>query len=481
MVFQIGFNTSTRNIVIACLLLSTITFGVYFKTASHEFLNYDDAEYVTENPHVVSGITGSNIFWAFTTSHSANWHPITWISHMLDVQIYGMNPRGHHITNVIIHTVNSVLLLLLLLRFSGALWQSLFVAALFALHPLHVESVAWIAERKDVLSAFFCFLTLLFYGEYSRNLKPAFYILAFLSFMLGLMSKPMLVTLPVIMLLVDLWPLDRYRYARDDQCLRHLFGRFLSLVKEKIPFFLLSVLSAIVTFLAQALDNSVVSPHDIDFNIRTINIVISYVKYIVKTIFPHNLAVYYPYPTSFQIWMIFVSFTILIIVTTLVIRFGREYPYLPMGWFWFLFTLVPVIGLIQVGSQSMADRYSYIPLVGLFIMVAWGIPDLTRGLKHRNSLLTFFASAIIFISAILTWQQLDYWRDSTSLFKHALQVTTDNDVAHYTLGLALFHKGDLDGAIKEFQETLIITPDFKGANIVLEKAIALKNISNQSE
>ena len=445
-----------RNLLVICTALLVIILAVYLQVGNHEFLNYDDEDYVTKNLHVASGITGTNIVWAFTSVEAANWHPITWLSHMADVQFFGMNPQGHHLTNVIIHSGSTLLLLLLLFRLTGALWPSTFVAALFALHPLHVESVAWIAERKDVLSALFWFLTLLIYAEYTVKRKPVLYVLALFSFVLGLMSKPMLVTLPVVMLLLDFWPLNRYEFGEREPGLRHVSVRVLALVKEKIPFFACSLLSGIITLYAQK--GAMSDLELISVPLRIENSLIAYVKYIGKTVWPSDLAMLYPHPQSIPLWQAICSLLILLLVSGAAIRAWRRYPYLAVGWFWFIVTLVPVIGLIQVGAQSMADRYTYIPLVGLFVMAAWGIRDLTQNLPYREGILALLAAAVISVSTALTWQQLGYWRDSVSLYRHTLDVTTDNVIIHDNLGITLARKGDLDAAIQEYRKAMRINP-----------------------
>ncbi|MGO9614405.1 MAG: tetratricopeptide repeat protein [Dissulfurispiraceae bacterium] len=444
------------------------------QAGNHQFLNYDDNAYVTSNPHVAGGLTGKNIIWAFTSVYAWNWHPITWLSHMVDVEFYDMNPRGHHLTNVAIHAVSSLLLLLFLFRFTGSLWKSSFVAALFALHPLHVESVAWVAERKDVLSALFWFITLFLYSEYVAKLKPMLYILSLFSFVLGLLSKPMLVTLPVVLLLIDFWPLNRYQHEEQERGIRQLSGRAIALIKEKIPFFLCSVISAVVTIYAQNKGVVMENVYTVPFGHSIENALISYVKYIGKTIWPHDLAVLYPMPLSFPLWQVVCSLLILLLLSAATVWAARRFPYLAVGWFWFLITLFPVIGLIQFGMQSMADRYSYIPVTGLFIMVAWGVPDLTKGLKRREGILALLAGAVIIASAALTWQQLGYWRDNISLFQHTLQVTKDNYVIMNNLGLALAEKGQVDAAIQEYQEGLRINPNVADLRNNLGIALAEK-------
>jgi hypothetical protein len=340
--YSLGTSSKKRHLGLICMGLVIVIFAVYMQTANHQFLTLDDNDYVTNNPHVTSGITGENIIWAFTSVDEANWHPVTWLSHMADVQFYGMNPQGHHLTNVVIHTVSSLLLLFFLLRVTGSLWQSSFVAVLFAIHPLHVESVAWVAERKDVLSAFFWFLTLFVYSEYVAKLKPTLYILSLFSFVLGLMSKPMLVTLPIVMLLMDFWPLDRYRHDEKGNRLR----RLKALIKEKIPFFVFSLMSAGVTIYAQGKGGAIKRFDVIPFGFRVENALISYVRYIIKTLWPHDLAVLYPIPLTYPLWQCIGSLILLLLISGATIWVGRQHPYLTVGWCWFLITLLPVIGLI---------------------------------------------------------------------------------------------------------------------------------------
>jgi tetratricopeptide (TPR) repeat protein len=447
-------------IVLVCIVLVFITLAVYMQTGDHEFLNFDDYVYITKNPHVAAGLKSSNVAWAFTSIEEGNWFPITRLSHMTDVQLYGMSPSGHHLTNVAIHTLSALLLFLLFLRLSGGLWQSAFVAFLFALHPLHVESVAWVAERKDVLSGLFWFLTLIFYAEYVERRKISLYILALFSFVLGLMSKPMLVTLPIVMLLMDFWPLGRFRCGEQGPGLRQFINRALPLIKEKLPFFLCSFFSALITIYAQQKGGAIANLAAAPFQLRFENALVAYVKYIGKTIWPHDLAVLYPFPSSIPLWQVISSLFIMLLVSAAAVWTGRRRPYLAVGWFWFLITLVPVIGLIQVGVQSMADRYSYIPVIGLFIMAAWGVPDLTKGLKHRQGILALLAGTVITASAALTWQQLGYWKDSFSLFQHTLQVTTGNYIIHNNLGNVFADTGNLDTAISEFREAIRIRPNF---------------------
>lgn len=456
-----------------------ITLVVYWQVENHGFLNYDDDMFVYNNPHVAEGITGPNLVWAFTSDHAAIWHPLTWISHMADVQLYGMDPRGHHLTNVFIHATTTILIFLFLVRLSGSIWRSAFVAALFALHPLHVESVAWVAERKDVLSAFFWFLTLLLYAEYVAKRKPLLYWLSLCTFALGLMSKPMLVTLPAVMLLVDFWPLNRFSPDKDkhkpgQRRLLERLSPLIPLVREKLPFIACSLLSAAATLYAQQNGGAMHSIESFPFGLRMENALIAYAAYLGKTLFPHSLAVFYPYPSAYPLWQVAGSLLVLLLVSVATIRARRQYPYLAMGWFWFLVTLVPVIGLVQVGWHSMADRYTYIPLTGLFIMAAWGVPALAKGLRYRQRVLALLAGGVIIASAATTWQQLGYWRDSVSLFSHALQVTSNNYMAHNNLGIAFGEKGDIDAEISEYREALAIAPNFAVGYFNLGTALGRK-------
>ena len=460
--------------ILTCIALIAIVFAVYVQAGEHQFLDYDDGVYVTENGHVSSGVTGRNILWAFTSVYAGNWHPVTWLSHMADVHCYSMSPRGHHLTNVAIHALSAAILFLCLFRLTGARWQSLFVAALFALHPLHVESVAWVAERKDVLSGFFGFLALLFYSEYAVKRQLLLYLLCLFSFVLGLMSKPMLVTLPIVMVMLDYWPLGRYRHEEEERGFFLFFRRTVALVKEKIPFFACSLCSGIVTIYAQHSGGAMSDLDVVSFWLRVENALIAYVSYIGKTFWPHDLAVFYPLSFYNPLWQTISSLFVLLIVSAAVVWARHRYPYLAVGWFWFIITLVPVIGFIQVGGQSMADRYSYIPVTGLFIMTAWGCADLTKGLQYREGALALLASAIIAASAALTWQQLNYWRDSISLYRHTVQATEGNYWMRYNLGVALADKGDLNAAIREYRETLRIKPDYAKAHNNLGFALATK-------
>jgi len=455
-----------------CLLLIGVTLGIFFQTGDHQFINYDDPLYVTNNPHVKEGLTVKNILWAFTTTTASNWHPLTWLSHMLDVELFGLNPRGHHLTNVFIHTASTLLLFLLLTQITAAPWQSLFVAALFALHPLHVESVAWVAERKDVLSGFFWLLTLLFYAGYVRHGQLKYYLLTFFSFVLGLMSKPMLLTFPLVMFLFDYWPLGRFSF----QCWK---GRgaggvsFGSLVKEKIPFLFCSALSAMITLYAQGKGGTMSSLDVVPLANRIANALVAYAKYIEKTLWPSDLAFFYPFPLSLPLWQAFGSCALLILIFIATIHLRQRKPYLIVGWLWFLITLIPVIGLVQVGGQAMADRYTYIPLIGLFIMIGWGVPDLLRGfrLRYRSAILVTLSGLVIIALSAATWKQLGYWKDDISLYQHTLNITANNYIIFNNLGIALAERGEVDAAIQSYQEALRIWPKSANAHTNLGAAL----------
>ena len=430
----------TRYAVVLCLVLGAVTAGVYHQTGDHGFINFDDPGYVTENPRVKGGLTGENVAWAFSATAMSNWHPLTWLSHMLDVQLFGLDPRGHHLVSVFLHVASTVLLFFLLSEITGAPWRSLFVAALFALHPLHVESVAWVAERKDVLSGFFWFLTLLLYARYAKRGGTAWYLLALLSFAAGLMAKPMLVTLPAVLLLWDFWPLGR--------------SPSWPLVKEKIPFFLLSVASSVITLVAQEQGGAMKTLEAIPLGPRIGNAVIAYGKYLGKMFWPSDLAMLYPFPGSIPLWQVSCAFLLLVISSALAVGYRRRYPYLLTGWFWFLVTLGPVIGIVQVGGQSMADRYTYIPLTGLFLAIAWGAGDLSEGWRHRKAVLAALAAAVVGAMTVATWRQVGYWRDDLTLYRHTLEVTTGNYLIRNNYASALAERGDPDAAIREYRDVL---------------------------
>jgi tetratricopeptide (TPR) repeat protein len=440
--------------------------AVYGQTANHGFIHFDDSVYVTDNPHVKGGITGANIAWAFTATSASNWHPLTWLSHMTDVQLFDLNPRGHHLTSVVMHAASALLISLLLARITAAPWQSLFVAALFALHPLHVESVAWVAERKDVLSCLFWMLTLILYAGYARQRGAGRYMATLACFSIGLMAKPMLVTLPVVLLLLDYWPLERFRPGQDQDGTSAATS-VAKLAWEKIPFFLLSALSAAITIHAQHQGGAMKNLDAVPLMLRIGNAMVSYIQYLLKAIWPHDLALLYPIPASIPPWQILGSALLLLAISTATIRCRRSHPYLMVGWLWYLVTLLPVIGLIQVGGQSMADRYTYIPLTGIFIIAAWGANDLLDGWRQRRPVLSILAIAIICALTAATWHQLGYWRDSITLYRHTLAVTRDNYLILNNLGIAMDEQGNHQAAVELYEEALRAWPRSANAHINL--------------
>ncbi|MBN1766707.1 MAG: tetratricopeptide repeat protein [Sedimentisphaerales bacterium] len=411
------------HVVIICLLLA-IAILVAYEGVRHNDFVYDDWSYVTLNHHIQSGITPATIRWAFTKFHSANWHPLTWLSHALDVEIFGLDPAGHHVTNVIIHLVNSLLLFWILQQMTGKLWASTLVAAAFALHPVHVESVAWVSERKDVLSAFFAFLTIGAYVRYAARPGIGRYLWVFLFLAFGLMSKPMLVTLPFILGLLDYWPLNRIRGWSDKENITG-YPQFSpsTLLMEKTPLFILVMVSCIITFIAQRGAGATAGVNLFSIKMRLCNMLISYVSYLGKMIYPRNLCVFYPWRgNSIPDYLYLLSFLFLSATTVLVIWLSRRKRYLMVGWFWFLGMLVPVIGLVQIGGQSMADRYTYLPGIGFFIMVSWGLSDLvSRWLPDKRALGIF---TLILIAAMIagTRRQTRYWENNITLFAHTLGV-----------------------------------------------------------
>ena len=456
-----------------CLFLFIVTLSVYWQITSHEFINYDDGLYVTENPHVQAGLTRESIKWAFTTGHAANWHPLTWLSHMLDIDIYGLNPIGHHLTNLQFHILNSILLFLVFKMMTGALWQSAFVAALFALHPLHVESVAWVAERKDVLSTFFWILSMWAYVRYVRQPEKKRYFLLILFFILGLMSKPMLVTLPFVLLLLDFWPLSRLQSTTKESN-NFSYKTLTSLVLEKLPLFLLTAVSSFVIFFVQQHGGAIRSLEAVPMDLRIVNALFTYLSYLGKTIWPQNLALIYPYPSISIIWQITLSVPVLICISILTIKLARSFPYLVTGWLWYLGTLVPVIGLVQVGNQSMADRYTYIPLIGIFIIVAWGMTNIFSRLRKQKILLALLAGMAIASSMVCAWLQAQNWQNSTALLKHTINATHNNSMAHYVFGQTLDKHGKLDEAVLQYNKAIKIRPKFAMAHNNLGAALSRK-------
>jgi tetratricopeptide (TPR) repeat protein len=449
------------------LVLATV--AVYWPVRHFDFVNYDDQSYVYENPHVQRGLTLEGFAWFFTTHWEANWHPLTWLSHMLEVQLFGLNAGGHHLVNLLFHVANALLLFHILNRMTAAPLRSAFVAALFALHPLHVESVAWIAERKDVLSAFFWMLTLWAYVRYVETLNAQrstlnrFYALTLVFFTLGLMAKPMLVTLPFVLLLLDYWPLGRTRWA-DSVVGKKVKFPLSRLLMEKLPFLTLSVASCAVTLWAQHAGGAVESTEHLPIDGRIINALVSYVRYLGKAFWPDGLAVFYPLE-KWPLEAVVVAAAVLLGVSLWVVWNARRQPQFVLGWLWYLGTLVPVIGLVQVGSQSMADRYSYLPLIGIFIMVAWSLPSSVLERPRLKIIAAVTAVVLLGICAALSCRQLRYWQNSVTLFEHALAVTGPNDVAHLNLGNAFLANGKIQDAISHYEQALWVRPAEAHSNI----------------
>jgi hypothetical protein len=462
-----------RSLLIA-LVLAIATAAAYWQVRNFRFVNFDDAEYVVENSQVNTGLTWQNVVWAFTRYHSCNWHPLTWISHMLDCQIFGMDARWHHCVNLALHVGSTILLFFVLTQATGAIWRSAFVAGAFALHPLHVESVAWISERKDVLSTLFWVLTMWAYLQYARKPSLRRYLVTAFVFALGLMSKPMLVTLPFVLLLMDYWPLRRLSFAEVAPGTTQPPGGSLWrrlhnpawLALEKVPLVILAGISSVITLVVQS--RTVAPLGVIALHIRVANACISYTKYIGKMFWPTRLAVLYPHPLDkIQIWPAVVAALLLVAITVLVFTTSRRYRYLAVGWFWYLGTLVPVIGLVQVGAQSMADRYTYVPLIGLFIMIAWGLSDLLAKWQYGRALLTVASPAILLALGILTWFQSAYWRDSLALFAHASATTRDNYMIDNYLGSELRRRGRTEEALVLYERAVQIDPNYaRGLNSI---------------
>ena len=433
------------------LILGSVTFIVYKPVLHQGFSCFDDSDYVTANRNVQGGLMRQSVLWAFGKPYAANWHPITWLSHILDCELFGLNPKGHHLVSLLLHIANTLLLLRVLQEMTGALWRSTFVAALFALHPLHVESVAWVAERKDVLSTLFWMLTMAGYVRYVRGGGAKWYVATLILFALGLMAKQMLVTLPFVLLLLDFWPFERLQSRKDIK----------ELVLEKVPFFVLSAVFSVIVLRAQ---EGAFSPRIASPGIRTANAFVSYLAYIGKMLRPAGLAVFYPHPGDklpMSEWV--AAFVVLAIITILVFGVARGRKYLAVGWLWYVGTLIPVIGIVQVGSQSMADRYTYVPLTGLFIMIAWGVEDFLPKWRRRGTVLGVSGAAVLLALSICTHFQVRYWRDNLTLFQHALKVTKDNSTAFYGLGSAYSEMGQWEDAIEAYKQAIKIEPAYSKA------------------
>jgi cytochrome c-type biogenesis protein CcmH/NrfG len=436
--------------ILACLALIAGTLIAFGEVGNHRFIHFDDLYYLSENPRVQEGLTGGGIIWAFTTTRAGYWMPLTWLSFMLDSSLFGLHPGGFHLTNLLFHLANTLLLFLWLQRATRTPGPAFLAAALFAWHPLHVESVAWVAERKDVLSAFFWLAAMWAYLKYGERPARGRYGLLLLCFTLGLMCKPMVVTLPLVLLFLDYWPLGRWTPDK---------GSAKGLILEKLPLLVLAAVFGAITWYAQKEVGAVALLEEIPVSSRAACALLAYVWYLWKMCWPTGLAVLYPHPLdTIPLWQALGAGLVLAAVSIPVLWRGRSYPYLPVGWLWYLVTLMPVIGLLQAGSQAWADRYTYIPLIGLFIMAAWGARDLTAGLPRAGILRPLGAGIMLAVLLILTFFQVRLWRDSVTLFTHTLRVTDDNPVIHHNLGVALAARGREEEAARHFLEALRLDP-----------------------
>jgi tetratricopeptide (TPR) repeat protein len=476
--------------LIICLLLCMATLFAYIQVKDFSFIAFDDNEYVTGNPIVKEGLTWKGVNWAFSETHAHNWHPITWLSHMLDCQVFGLKAGWHHLVNLFFHVANTLLLFLILYRMTKTLWQSAFVAGLFALHPLHVESVAWVAERKDVLSTLFWMLTIGAYVHYVERPGYKRYLSVLAFFLVGLMSKPMLVTLPFVLLLLDYWPLKRLQTAKagariaattpqpahrakrkqklqqqptkSNVSTQSIWPFILLLLKEKIPLFILAVLLCFVTVYAQ---HRLVKPMELyPLDGRIANALISYVSYIGKMLWPVKLSYFYPYSgVALFSWQVVSAALALMVTTYMTIRAAKRFPYLVVGWLWYLGTLIPVIGLVQVGNQAMADRYTYVPFIGLFIMLAWGTFEAIQRWKNPRVIVSIYAATVLAACFFATWIQVGTWRNSETVYTHAIQVNENNYIAYNSRGVDYFSLGNYNQAIGDFDRAIEIYPQYETA------------------
>ena len=448
MLNKINISPQKKNLIVN-IVLAVVTLAVYWQVNQYDFI-IEDNVYVIENSHIQSGITLEGVRWAFSTTYAEFWHPLTWLSLMFDYQLYGLNAGGYHVTNLVLHILSTLLLFWLFNRMTGAIWKSAFVAALFALHPLHVESVAWISERKDVLSAFFWMLTLCLYVYYTEKPVVRRYLFVLFSFVLALMSKSMVVTLPVIMILLDYWPLRRFESNKSNLILWQL--------QEKTLFFILSAIISIITLYAHKYN-----PSGTHFTLasRFANVFFAFITYLEKTFWPHNLA--FCHPSSIQIpnWQVWGAALLIIVISAAVIVMIKRLPYLFVGWLWYAITLLPVIGIVQSDYVPfMADHFTYLPSIGISIMLAWGIPLLFPRKYICKKVLFPAAMAILFVLAALTWQQCGYWKNSIALFNHTLQITKDNTLAYHHLGFVYDELGQYQLAINNYNEAIRIKPNY---------------------
>jgi len=466
------------SVFLICVILAAAVLIAYEPLRHNGFVNYDDGIYITENPQVKAGITSQSVIWAFTTGHTGNWHPLTWLSHMLDCELFGLNPLGHHISSLLFHIANTLLLFWVFNKATGTVWPSAFVAAAFALHPVHVESVAWAAERKDVLSGFFWMLTMIAYIRYAERPGIRRYLPVAFALSLGLMAKPMLVTLPFVLLLLDYWPLGRFQWDRWNRsnplsqsgpaAITAHKSSPAFLIMEKFPLFVLATASSIVTYLVQRSAGSMQAAQHWPLTQRIANALISYVGYIGKMIYPSRLAVLYPHPLDgLPMWQQIACLMLLVAITAGVIYTSRRRRYPAVGWLWYLGTLIPVIGLVQVGVQAMADRYTYLPSIGIFIIIAWGAAELSRKWHHQKITLAIATGLVLVALLFCTRIQLRHWQNSFTLCGHALKVTENNYTMHNNYGNALRNRDRNDESVVHFRKALQINPQYYKAWINL--------------
>ncbi len=444
-----------RQKLIAYLVLTVLTFAVYWQVNQFDFVNFDDYHYIKHNIHVQSDITINSIYWAFSTKYFGLWNPLVWLSFMFDYKIFGLNAAGYHINNLILHILSTLLLFLLFNRMTKSIWKSAFVATLFALHPLHVESVAWISERKDVLSTFFWILTLCLYAYYTENPCTKRYLFVLFAFIAALLSKPMVVTLPVMMILLDYWPLKRFETHKNNLMLWQL--------KEKIPFFILSIILIITTLYSPNNVDIPDNPNIKQFSLlfRMTNAPVAFVTYLEKTFWPHNMTIFYPVSEQIPLWYFGGASLLILMISIVTIIMIKHRPYLFVGWFWFVISIAPVIGIIQISLSapySIADRYHYLPSIGIAVMIAWGIPSLIKSKIIRNIFLLPAGITFIMVMAFLTWYQCGYWKNSIELWNHALKVTSNNTIAHNNRGAVYDEMGQYDLAIIDYDEIIKLQP-----------------------
>jgi len=440
--------TPQKQKLIVYIFLAMITFAGYWQVHQFEFINFDDNVYVSENVVVQSGLTKEGFFWAFSTKYFGLWNPLVWLSFMADYQFYGLNAGGYHVTNLILHILSTLLLFRLFSTMTGEIWKSAFVAAFFALHPLHVESVAWVSERKDVLSAFFWMLTLCLYVFYTEKQSIKRYLLIVFSFVLALLSKPMVVTLPLIMILLDYWPLKRFENQN------RLSDTIVWQLREKLPFIVLS--AVLIAFTLYVPNEQQAFEKSFSVMSRLANAPVAFVTYLVKTFWPHNMAIFYPFPSHIPAWQIVGSVLLIITMTAAVMVTVKRLPHLFVGWFWFIITIAPVIGILQIGDFAMADRYHYLPSIGIGVMLAWGIPHVIKREVLRKYILLPVALVFLASLAFLAWQQCAYWRNNIELWNHAIQATQDNYMAHNNLASDLLEKGETEKAMHHYHKAIDI-------------------------